>query len=107
MMERLVDEYGLQTRNAGTVSLQAPIESFLGDPRALSELIEQALDGADSGADVLIYGCAGMTALSARSIEEARGIAVIDPVACGLTTLMGLAASGARISRSGLFASPS
>ena len=104
MMESLVDTYGLQARNAGTLTLNAPIESFLGNPQKLAALISNVLDAAESASDVLIYGCAGMTALTATELERERGLAVIDPVACGVSTLASLINDGAHTSRAGLYA---
>ena len=106
MMEALVDGYGLASRNAGTVTLGAPIASFLGKPDRLAALVREALAREAPSADVLVLGCAGMTELSGSDVSWAGGRAVIDPVACGISTLSALVADGARVSRLGLFGPP-
>lgn len=104
MMENLVDQYGLQSRNAGTLTLDAPIEDFLGNPDKLAELVSLTLAGAGTDADVLIYGCAGMTTLAAENVERISGVTVIDPVVCGVTELLGVVSDRAHVSRGGLYA---
>lgn len=104
MMDRLVDEYGMSARSAGTVSLRAPIKSFLGQPAALTGFVDQALTHGGLTCDVLIFGCAGMTELDAGELERKHGIAIIDPIVCGLSTLISLVVDGARVSRAGLYA---
>ncbi len=104
MMERLVDEYGLQARNAGTLSLGAPIKSFLGRPQALLGYVEKTLAREGAACDVLILGCAGMTELDAGELGRKHGIAVVDPITCGISTLVSLVTDGARTSRRGPYA---
>lgn len=104
MMESLIDSYGLQSRNAGTLTLGMPIEEFLSDQTALEgkllALIEKAKE---KQAEVVIYGCAGMTMISKNTIMEKTGISVIDPVISGVSTLLSLLEDGDGISNSGLY----
>lgn len=104
MMNDLVCDYGLEARSAGALSLGASIEGFLGDTEALHGLIARALTERAVQADVLIYGCAGMCSLDVHELSCELGIEVIDPVTCGVTTLIGLVADGAHVARRGSFA---
>ncbi len=103
MMNDLVCDYGLEARSAGSLSLGASIGGFLGDTGALRDLIDKALAKQPVQADVFIYGCAGMCSLDVRALSRELGAEVIDPVACGVTTLIGLVADGARVSRRGAY----
>ena len=104
MMNDLVCDYGLEARSAGSLSLGASIEEFLGDAGALRGLVGKTLAKQSAQADVLIYGCAGMCSLDVHALSRELGIEVIDPVACGVTTLIGLVADGVRVSRRGSYA---
>ena len=104
MMESMIDSYGLQARNAGTMTLGTKIEDFLSDPNLLTEkLITVILKAKDNHAEVVIYGCAGMTMVSKKKIMEKTGISVIDPIISGVSTLLAMLSDNDRISGVGLY----
>lgn len=104
MMESLIDSYGLQTRNAGTMTLETPIEEFLSNPDILEEKLIQVIQTAKNNhAEVVIYGCAGMTMVSKRKIMEKTGVSVIDPVISGVSTLLAMLSDEDQISGAGLY----
>ena len=104
MMESLIDSYGLQARNAGTMTMNTPIAEFLSDTSVLEEKLLDVIHKAkENRADVVIYGCAGMTMVSKKKIMEKTGISVIDPVISGVSTLLALLGDRDAISRAGLY----
>lgn len=104
MMESLIDSYGLQTRNAGTMTLNTPIEEFLSNQDMLEEKLMKVIQEAKNNhAEVVIYGCAGMTMVSKKKIMEKTGVSVIDPIIAGVSTLLSVLSDEDEISRVGLY----
>lgn len=104
MMESMIDSYGLQARNAGTLTLETPIEELLSDEKMLEDKLLQVIQKAKKNqAEAVIYGCAGMTMVSKKKIMEKTGIAVIDPIISGVSTLLALLSDEDRISGAGLY----
>ncbi len=104
MMESLIDSYGLQSRNAGTLTLGMPIEEFLTKESELEKRLLKVIEKAkETQAEVVIYGCAGMTMISKKRIMEKTGIAVLDPILSGISTLLAIIGDGDDISEAGLY----
>ncbi len=104
MMDQLVLKYGLRDRLASVESLGLSIEAFMNDADLLKEKVIAAGSRAmERGCEVLIYGCAGMTMLSARELSTLLGITVLDPVVCGMAAIEGITAKGLAVSKSGLY----
>ncbi len=105
MMESMIDTYGLQARNAGSMTLNTPIEEFLSDAEQLEGKLLKVIQGAkEKQAEVVIYGCAGMTMVSKKKIMEQTQVSVIDPVITGVSTLLSLLSDGDSVSGAGLYA---
>lgn len=104
MMESLIDSYGLQARNAGTMTLDTPIEEFLEDEKLLEEKLIKVIEKAkENHAEAVIYGCAGMTMVPKKIIMEKTGVSVIDPVISGVSTLLAMLSDEDAISSAGLY----
>jgi Asp/Glu/hydantoin racemase len=74
---------GLESRMAGEVALNLPMETLL-DPEAAREaLVTAAQDLAAMGAESIILGCTGM-AHHADWLRDAVGVPVIEPVAAAV-----------------------
>lgn len=105
MMESLIQMYGLELRSAGVMTLNKPIDDFLGHPESLeTAIVKQCEKARQSGAEVVILGCAGMTGI-ARVIEQKTGLTVIDPVLAGCTAILQVIFGGFSVSRAGLYQS--
>lgn len=104
MMESMIDTYGLQGRNAGTLTLHTNIEEFLHDADKLKQKLLQAITEAkQKEAETVIYGCAGMTMVSKTNLMEQTGISIIDPIVSGISTLSAMISDGDKISKAGLY----
>lgn len=104
MMEQLVLSYGLKERLATVESLKVTIEDFMEDAGLLeARILDRGQHAMAQGCEVLIYGCAGMTMLAAEDLSEKLGIAVLDPVVCGLAALEGIVGKGLKVSKIGLY----
>lgn len=74
-----IDKLGLSQRLAGELPLNISVDDAANDARSLSGIVEQGRRLVDEhGADVLILGCAGMTAHRAPA-EQRLQVPVIDP----------------------------
>jgi len=104
MMESMIRLYGLQARNAGTVSLEMEIRDFLNQKDFLyNRLCLAAKLARKKGADILILGCAGMTMIDIKKLSADADIEIIDPVLNGVSTLRAMIVDGNRISKCGLY----
>ncbi len=104
MMESLIDNYDLQTRNAGTVTIGMAIEEFLEEESELEKnLIKMIEQTKEKKAEVVIYGCAGMTMIPKNRIQEKTGITVLDPIQSGISTLLAIIEDKDSISKAGLY----
>ncbi len=104
MMESMVMTYGLTARLASVETFGVPIEDFMQDEERLCTYIRDASKRAVShGADVLLLGCAGMTAVQDR-LSELSDIPVIDPIKAGVEQLKAILRGGFPVSRNGLYA---
>lgn len=104
MMESMIDSYGLQSRNAGTLTLGVAIEDFLADEELLEKRLIHAIEQAkERHAEVVIYGCAGMTMIPRQKIMDKTGMILIDPVVSGVSTLIAMLADGDSIADAGLY----
>lgn len=81
VIEANIARYGLAGQCAKLRASGVPVLALEADPdAALSRIVEEAQRAeAEDGADCVILGCAGMSALTARA-RKALGCPVIDPV---------------------------
>ncbi|WP_196595984.1 aspartate/glutamate racemase family protein [Pectinatus frisingensis] len=105
MMESLIDMYGLQMRNAGTVTLATDIRAFLNDKEILYEKLMFAMrQTKEIRAETVILGCAGMTAVDKHKLSAESGQIIIDPIINGVSALKAIIDDGNLVSKSGLYA---
>ena len=106
LMDSLVRTYGLESRYAGTVSLAMRVLSFEQDREVtLSALTGAARRLVERGADVLLLGCAGLTAFRDELTRQVT-VTVVDPVDAGCRALKALVEGGLSTSRGGLYTTP-
>jgi Asp/Glu/hydantoin racemase len=74
---------GLESRLAGEVALNVPMEMLLEPEAAWAALVTAAQDLAAKGADSIILGCTGM-AHHAERLRDAVSMPVIEPVAAAV-----------------------
>lgn len=83
---------GLESRLAAEVALNVTMETLLDEHAARARLIAAARETVAAGAGTVVLGCTGM-AHHRTAIEEAAGVAVIEPcqagVALALTAVLG------------------
>ncbi len=106
LMDSMVRLYGLENRYAGCVPLNMRVLSFDEAPEeTLNALSQAALKLEERGADVLILGCAGLTAF-VNSFRASINLPVIDPVEAGGRILKTIVESGLYVSHAGLYTRP-
>ncbi len=106
LMDSMVRTYGLEGRYAGCESLDMRVLSFDAEPeRTLETLTACAERLRARGADVLLLGCAGLTAFVER-FQERVAMPVIDPVEAGCRLLKTVVEQRLNLSRAGLYARP-
>jgi allantoin racemase len=106
LMDSMVRTYGLEARYAGTLALNMRVLDFETHPEeTLTKLEHAGRELHHRGADVLLLGCAGLTAF-AKDIEARLPVAVIDPVEAGCRLIQLLGEGGWRISHGGIYARP-
>lgn len=107
ILEDNVARYGFSSRCRAVLASDIPVldlhDPASGATHRISALIEEARA---HGAESIVLGCAGMADF-ARDLEAQHGLPVVEGVgaAVGLASLM--ARSGARTSRTGVWARPS
>lgn len=103
MMEQMVLSYGLDKRMASVETLNLPIGDFLNDKELLLEkVLEKCRNAIVCGADVIIFGCAGMTMLG-DEVEKELGVTVIDPIKAGIILLEAIVKADFKVSKTGLY----
>lgn len=103
MMDQLVKSYGLENRLASVETLDLAIEEFLHNKELLLDaLLEAGKRAISRGAEVLIFGCAGMTMLG-DDVERILGLPIIDPIKAGIVSLDAIIRGKFLISRAGLY----
>jgi allantoin racemase len=106
LMDALVRDYGLCERYAGTEGLSMRVLTLDADRAATLEALVAASGRLLSrGADVLLLGCAGLTAFR-DALSTKVGAVVIDPVDAGCRMLRALVEGGLATSRAGIYARP-
>ena len=106
LMDSMVRTYGLESRYAGTVSLEMRVLDFDKDRSATLNVLERASHGLrDKGAEVLLLGCAGLTTFVGE-LQTKVEMPVIDPVEAGCRMLQTLCAAGLNTSHIGLYSKP-
>lgn len=106
LMDSMVRTYGLEARYAGCESLDMRVLSFDADPeRTLETLAACAERLRARGADVLLLGCAGLTAFVER-FQERMAMPVIDPVEAGCRLLKSVVEQRLNLSHAGIYCRP-
>ncbi len=106
LMDSMVRTYGLESRYAGTRSLEMRVLDFEKDRDITVDRLEQVgLTLRKRGAEVLILGCAGLTGF-VEEVQQRLSIPIIDPVDAGCRMLQNVVASGLKTSHVGLYARP-
>jgi allantoin racemase len=106
LMDSMVRTYGLEARYAGCESLDMRVLSFDVEPeRTLETLVACAQRLRARGADVILLGCAGLTAFVGR-FQERMAMPVIDPVEAGCRMLKTLVEQSLEVSHAGIYTRP-
>lgn len=106
LMDSMVRTYGLEPRYAGTESLDLRVLDFEKDRQSTLSVLESAsLKLRKRGADVLLLGCAGLTAFS-DELQARVKMPVVDPVEAGCRMLKTVCESGLNTSHAGLYSKP-
>lgn len=106
LMDSMVRTYGLEARYAGTASLELRVLDFEKDRAATLRVLENASRKLRSnGAEVLLLGCAGLTAF-VEDLQARVEMPVIDPVEAGCRMLQAVSDSRLNVSHTGLYSRP-
>lgn len=106
LMDSMVRTYSLDTRYAGTVSLEMRVLDFARDRSATLNVLERASGKLrEKGAEILLLGCAGLTTF-VEDLQAKVEMPVIDPVEAGCRTLQTLCAAHLNTSHIGLYSKP-
>lgn len=106
LMDSMVKTYGLETRYAGTVSLEMRVLDFDKHRSATLSVLERASRKLrENGAEVLLLGCAGLTAF-VEDLQANVEMPVIDPVEAGCRMLQTVCAARLNTSHVGLYSKP-
>jgi allantoin racemase len=106
LMDSMVRTYGLEDRYAGTQSLDIRVLDFEKNRSHTLDILEAASNKLrERGAEVLLLGCAGLTAF-VDDLQERVSMPVIDPVEAGCRMLKTVCESKLNTSHIGLFNKP-
>jgi allantoin racemase len=106
LMDSMVRTYGLEARYAGSEPLDLRVLDFDKNRDETLEVLESASKKLrNRGADVLILGCAGLTAF-VDELQMRTEMPVIDPVEAGCRLLKTTVESGLNTSQVGLYSKP-
>ena len=98
--------YGLASRCAGLRAAGVPVLDIdAGTPVALDAIRRETRAALEDGADAIVLGCAGMSALAA-SLSEEFDCPVVEGISAGLSLAAALAGAGLRTSKRGGYAAP-
>ena len=106
LMDSMVRTYGMEARYAGTISLEMRVLDFDQDRATTLHVLEGASRQLrEKGAEVLLLGCAGLTAF-VQQLQARVEMPVIDSVEAGCRMLQTLCAAGLNTSHIGLYSKP-
>ena len=106
LMDSMVRSYGLESRYAGTVSLEMRVLDFDKDRAGTLNVLERASRQLrERGAEVLLLGCAGLTTF-VGDLQTKVEMPVIDPVEAGCRMLQTVCSAGLNTSHIGLYSKP-
>lgn len=106
LMDSMVRTYGLESRYAGTVSLEMRVLDFDKDRSATLHVLERASRQLrERGAEVLLLGCAGLTAF-VQDLQAKVEMPVVDPVEAGCRMLQTVCSAGLNTSHIGIYSKP-
>ena len=102
-----VDKYGFRERCARIRAAEVPVLALEDSGSQARGLIDREIAAAlrEDGAEAIVLGCAGMTAL-AHSLSEAHGVPVVDGVAAAVRLAESLVGLGLRTSKINSYARP-
>ena len=106
LMDNMVRTYSLQSRYAGTESLDMRVLDFDKDRVATLAVLEKTSQKLRSrGAEVLLLGCAGLTGF-VEDLQKRVAMPVIDPVEAGCRMLQTVCDARLNTSHVGLYSKP-
>jgi allantoin racemase len=106
LMDSMVRTYGLESRYAGTASLDMRVLDFAKERSATLSVLENASRRLrERGAEVVLLGCAGLTAF-VQDLQAKVEMPVIDPVEAGCRMLQTLHTAQLNTSHIGLYSKP-
>jgi allantoin racemase len=106
LMDSMVHTYCLEARYAGTVALDMRVLDFDKDrPATLGVLEKASRQLRSNGAEVLLLGCAGLTAF-VDDLQARVDMPVIDPVEAGCRMLRTIYEARLNTSHVGLYSRP-
>jgi allantoin racemase len=102
-----VKKYGFGERCVRIRAAEVPVLALEEPGSDARQMIDREIAAAlrDDGAEAIVLGCAGMTALT-RSLSEAHGVPVIDGVAAAVKLAESLVGLGLRTSKINSYAAP-
>ncbi|HEX4252970.1 MAG TPA: aspartate/glutamate racemase family protein [Pseudonocardia sp.] len=102
----LADRYGMRRFCLGVHACDIPVLELDSDPSAAKTITEACRAALETdGADAIVLGCAGMSALCAE-IGAELGVPVVDGVQAAVLTVQSLVTMGLRTGAAGEFAPP-
>lgn len=106
-IEELALTYGMERQCAGVYASDIAVVDLETDPLARQKILDLSKNAlSNDGSDAIVLGCAGMTEFC-RSLSEDLGVPVVDGVAAGAVTVVGLISQGLGTGKRGEFAIPS
>ena len=106
LMDSMVRTYGLESRYAGTASLDMRVLDFESNREATLSVLEEASRKLRArGAEVLLLGCAGLTGF-VDDLQNRVEMPVIDPVEAGCRLLKTIVKGVLNTSHIGLYNPP-
>jgi len=106
MMENLAGWYGLDRRLGSVEATGLSVLELEADPETtMDELVAAGERAIAAGAEVLIFGCSGMSGYE-DALRSELGVPVLDPVANAVTTAESLVLQGLVQNRTGLWGEP-
>lgn len=106
VLEANLERYGLNKRCAAVLSTDISVLDLENEEIDVEGRMEDQIRHAQSlGAEAIVLGCAGMTAMTKR-LSDKFGMPVVDGVTAAFTIIRGLAELGLQTSKIGGYATP-
>jgi len=101
----LVARYGFADACVEVRACEIPVLDLEHDPDVLARVVAESRAVVEQGAEAVVLGCAGMTALC-RSVSDEVGVPVVDGVTAAVLLAQSLVTMGLRPSSRGEYAPP-